>query len=62
VKASLRRASAERGHGRAQLMRGRYLIDSVAGKHDFAKGRLWLEQAAAVGISELIRESVSKNQ
>jgi uncharacterized protein len=46
------RASAERGHGHAQLMLGRYLIDGAAGKHDLAEGRLWLERAAGQGIAD----------
>lgn len=33
-------------------MLGRYLIDGVAGKHDLAEGRLWLERAAGQGISD----------
>jgi uncharacterized protein len=45
-------AAAERGHGRAQLMLGRYLTKGLGGKRDPLAGRLWLERAAAQGVTE----------
>jgi TPR repeat protein len=46
------RAAAALGHGRAQLMLGRYLAEGAAGEPDPAEARSWLEQAAAQGIEE----------
>ena len=46
------RAAAERGHGQAQLMLGRYLDAGAAGELDPAEARTWLERAAAQGIAE----------
>src|SRR5262249_29289095 len=46
------RAAAELGHGHAQLMLGRYLSSGVAGQHDPAQARFWLERALAQGVSE----------
>ena len=49
-------AAAQRGHGHAQLMLGRYLSKGVAGEHDLAAGRIWLERAAAQGLAEAADE------
>ncbi|HEY2132619.1 MAG TPA: hypothetical protein VGH36_06555, partial [Acetobacteraceae bacterium] len=46
------RAAAERGHGHAQMMLGRYLARNVAGVHDPVEARLWLERALAQGLQE----------
>jgi TPR repeat protein len=45
-------AAAERGHRHAQLMLGRYLSKGIAGDHDSAAARIWLERAAAHGLQE----------
>jgi TPR repeat protein len=44
------RAAAERGHGQAQLMLGRYLRSGAAGHSDLKEASQWLEMAAAQGI------------
>jgi transcriptional regulator GlxA family with amidase domain len=44
--------AAERDHGQAQLMLGRYLDAGAAGELDPAEARTWLERAAAQGIAE----------
>jgi TPR repeat protein len=44
------RAAAERGHGQAQLMLGRYLRSGAAGHSDLKQARHWLEMAATQGI------------
>jgi TPR repeat protein len=44
------RAAAERGHGHAQLMLGRYLASGAAGKPAPEEARQWLERAVAQGI------------
>ncbi|RWF68669.1 MAG: hypothetical protein EOQ34_24720, partial [Mesorhizobium sp.] len=49
-------AAAERGHGQAQLMLGRYFSKGLAGEHYPAVGRLWLERAAAQGLEEAADE------
>ena len=45
------RAAAERGHGPAQLMFGRYLAGGVAGEPHPAAARAWLDRAVAQGIA-----------
>jgi TPR repeat protein len=44
------RAAAERGHGHAHMMLGRYLVKRVAGELNPVEGRLWLERAIAQGM------------
>jgi uncharacterized protein len=46
------RAAAERGHGPAQLVLGRYLTSGIAGDLDPEEGRQWLERASAQGVTE----------
>ncbi len=46
------RAAAERGHGHAQLMLGRYLTNGLAGELNSDEGREWLARAAAQGVSD----------
>jgi uncharacterized protein len=46
------RAAAERGHGHAQMMLGRYLVSGAAGALNPVEGRLWLERAVAQGITD----------
>ena len=46
------RAAAERGHGHAQMMLGRYLARGLAGERDPAEARIWLERAVAQGLPE----------
>ena len=46
------RAAAARGHGVAQMMLGRYLLAGVTGDPALEEGRMWLERAAAQGITE----------
>jgi TPR repeat protein len=50
------RAAAELGHGPAQLMLGRYLVEGAAGEVNLSEGQLWLQKAAAQGISEAERD------
>jgi TPR repeat protein len=45
-------AAAKSGHGQAQLMLGRYLARGTGGERSLPEGRLWLERAAAQGITE----------
>jgi TPR repeat protein len=47
-------AAAERGHGMAQLMVGRYRLRGLAGPPDPVTGRCWIEAAAASGISAAV--------
>ncbi|TJX66470.1 MAG: hypothetical protein E5W21_10265, partial [Mesorhizobium sp.] len=49
-------AAAERGHGQAQFILGRYLSRGLAGERNPMAGRLWLERAAAHGIQEAVEE------
>jgi uncharacterized protein len=44
------RAAAERGHGQAQLMLGRYLRSGAAGHSDPKEASYWLELAVAQGV------------
>ena len=46
------RAAAELGHGHAQLMLGRYLMNGAAGELNAVEGRIWLERAVAQGTAE----------
>jgi TPR repeat protein len=46
------RVAAERGHGHAQMMLGRYLLNGLAGDLNPAEGRMWLERAVAQGIAD----------
>jgi TPR repeat protein len=46
------RAAAERGHGKAQQMLGRYLAQGLAGERDLEEARLWFAKAAAQGIAD----------
>ncbi|MGH3306021.1 MAG: tetratricopeptide repeat protein, partial [Streptosporangiaceae bacterium] len=45
-------AAAERGHGHAQLMLGRYYLHGSAGVRDPVEARRWLERAASQGLQE----------
>jgi TPR repeat protein len=45
------RVAAERGHGHAQSMLGRFLLHGDAGDLT-VEGRMWLERAVAQGITE----------
>ena len=44
------RMAAERGHGIAQQMLGRYLSRSLAGDLDIKQARMWFERAQAAGV------------
>jgi len=46
------RAAAELGHGHAQMMLGRYLINGSAGDLNHQEAQLWLERAVAQGIAD----------
>lgn len=46
------RMAAERGHGLAQLMLGRYLKRGLAGETNPVEARIWLERARAQGLEE----------
>jgi TPR repeat protein len=46
------RAAAERGHGKAQQMLGRYLAQGLAGVCDPEEARAWFAKAAAQGITD----------
>ena len=46
------RAAAERGHPYAQMMLGRFLLRNVAGEHNPAQARVWLERALAQGLQD----------
>ena len=46
------RAAAERGHGHAQLMLGRYLRRGAAGQQNLREARHWFESAIEQGIVE----------
>jgi uncharacterized protein len=48
--------AAERGHGFAALMLGRYLVRDLAAAPDPAAGRAWLERGRACGIMEAERD------
>jgi TPR repeat protein len=53
------RGAAERGHGHAQMMLGRYLTSGVAGDLDPTEGRKWLERAAGQGVAEAEQDLAS---
>ena len=44
------RSAAERGHGIAQQMLGRYLARALAGDTDLPQARTWFERAGAQGV------------
>jgi TPR repeat protein len=46
------RAAAELGHGHAQMMLGRYLMNGAAGDLNPVEGRMWLERAVAQGVAD----------
>jgi TPR repeat protein len=46
------RAAAELGHGHAQMMLGRYLMNGAAGDPNSVEGRMWLERAVAQGVAD----------
>ena len=46
------RSAAERGHPYAQMMLGRFLLRNVAGDHNPAEARVWLERAVAQGLQD----------
>ena len=48
--------AAEKGHGVAQLMLGRYHARGLAGPKDLGQARLWLERARAQGVADAIAE------
>ena len=48
--------AAERGHPRAQLMLGRYLVHGTAGRTDVAEARRWLKAAERQGLTEAALE------
>ena len=50
------RAAAERGHGRAQQLLGRYLAQGLSGERDPDEARLWVAKAAAQGIAEALSD------
>jgi len=50
------RLPAEREHPYAQMMLGRYLARGLAGEHDVAQARRWLERAVAQGLKEAHRD------
>ena len=48
--------AAERGHPRAQLMLGRYLLGGTAGRTDLAEARRWFKAAEEQGVTEAALE------
>ena len=44
--------AADRGHGYAQMMLGRFLARGLGGEPDPAEARTWLEKAQAQGVQE----------
>jgi TPR repeat protein len=46
------RKPAELGHGCAQQTLGCYLSEGLAGEHNEAEARMWLEKAADQGVPE----------
>ncbi|CDX36385.1 hypothetical protein MPLSOD_270073 [Mesorhizobium sp. SOD10] len=49
-------AAAERRHGYAQLLLGRYLSKGIAGEPNPRAARVWLERAVAQGVEEAAQE------
>ena len=47
------RRAAERGHGHAQMMLGRYLARGLAGERQPEEARVWLQRALAQGLGEV---------
>jgi len=46
------RRAAEKGHGHAQLMLGRFLMRGLAGERNDEEARAWLEKAKMQGMTE----------